>query len=347
MALGIEDRVREALVAEAEHLPTIDAVRAPVEPRHWFRRLGPLVAVASFGLVLSAGLIWALVARDLAAPVGVQAPSTTAPTVSSTTPDSTGPTTTEIASQELIRATVGEALLYYPKMIPADLFLCEEVINLPTQTLTLCDPGRPDDRKIRIRIVDAISVRPSGEAIPDHFGWRLDETPSVTTIYAPAAGTWLIEARSVGMLSSDVVEMLDSIPVFAERDALLPGSEPRLTLSDVPDDVLAGLVPDPAPTVVRERDDGAFIVFDTPTDARVTVHVGYGPHDALLEALAGLTRARLVPGPDRPVLVGATRNQTQAWWIQRGLLWSLLVDVPYDTASSIAIDMINEIDKLE
>ncbi|MDH3730771.1 MAG: hypothetical protein OES13_06580 [Acidimicrobiia bacterium] len=298
----------------------------------------------AFLVVLGAGIGSFVVLRNN--PI-VEEPSqgeSAATTVTTTTAQ------TAVETPELVSVALGEMLLYYPTGLPKDLALCEEVQNRPTYRVVACGSSADGaERRIEVGLRRSETLLGEGAPVEDRVGWRQREADTELVIEIPVAQTWGLQIRGQDVALETLVAVADSIPVIGDRERLIPPYELPLFLSEVDDADLESLFdPSRDVDVVRDAPGNAFVIVDSADDNRMSVHIGeHAQSTDLVTAVGELTRARLVDESPRPMLVGEIANdQTQVWWIQRGLLWSLTTGADPQYAVDQALALTAAFDRL-
>ncbi len=335
--MNTEQRIRESLRAEGERLPlATEFMASPNATRS--RRTGPLAALVALVAVLVIGAITALIAQgDGTEEVVVQ--STTSSLASVPT------TSTSVAGPSLVPVALGLDLLFYPGRVPADLSLCEEVNNPPSMSVTVCDGAN--------RTV-SVSVRPSefpeldGQPVEGHSEWRIVEEGGNVTLEVPIANTWRLRAEAKGLKSDEVVEIVESTRVVANRDALITDYEVVVPVAfeDLTDEQLRKITAGSInPTIVRSDQDGITITGETGDVGSFALFAGTASPADLLDVVSGLGSARLVTSTDRPMIAGSgivgddpSLWDSMVYWIQRGKMWTLFTQSDSDSATELAVE---------
>ncbi len=347
--MDIEQRVRNTLQAEGERLPTVATHMIPAVPEPKRRRT-LAVAVTAFLAVLGFGVIAvALLPESDRIDTG---------------PGASATTTTEIV-RPLRPVDIGEAVLYYPTLLPSDLDLCGEFVNPPTVRVVVCNAGSSPDRTLKIDVKGSYLPGPVGYAplpytVPGREGWTTTITDSGTIVNIPVSEAWHLRVEATGMKLEEIVAIMDSVPIINNRKAVsrVVTPEKRIKLADVDDATLRSLVAEEEFVKVYNTNGfQALIVIDNATDRRVLISINpvvpfysgefaLGEPSVLVDAVGQGGNARLVEGVDRPVLIGEADGETQLTWVQGDLLWMFNVAQDPDDATRRAIALIDQIQRI-
>ena len=308
------------------------------------RRLGPFAVVVALAIAIVAiGLVWLLSDFD----DGTAMQGGTEGTAAPTTGDGTVPVST-IPRVTLVAFSPDPALLYYPTMLTDGWDLCRQLEDV-SQGDRFCDPDDEEAGWVQVALKDTGTVRSDrGVATGDPHGGRWLDAVDQRAVAYPA-GQFLVLVVSTaedGLVPDDLLAVAGSIPLVANRSALYGTYEVPLDFAAVTDEQLAGLVAsiDSDPRVVANR-NGA--------DAQVFMETGslllfYGDGFTTPDFGPGLPLPRLIEG-DRPVVVGESQSRGRglAVWDQRGFGWRLETNGTADTATELALDIIERIAGLE
>lgn len=341
----IEQRVRATLRAEGENLPTVATRMIPTVPPPTKSRT-PAVA-AAFLVVLGLGAIAAALLLNSAGDDAVVTATTSVDMVRPLSP-----------------VQIGEALLYYPTLLPSDLDLCGESINAPNMRVIVCNGGSSPDRTLRIDIKSSYPQGPWGYAplrdpVPDRRGWTAATGPK-TIVNIPVSDLWFLRVEASGMSLGEIVAIMDSLPIISNREALIGPDifERRIKLVDIDEATLRSLVAsEQFVKVCQMNPDQALIVIDNATDWRALISINpaepfdseeitLGEPSVLVDLAGQLGSARLVEGVDRPVLVGRIDGETQLAWVQGDLLWTFAVAQNPTDATARVIALMEQIQRI-
>jgi hypothetical protein len=300
------------------------------------------VAVALAAAIVAIGLVWVLSDSDdgTATQGGTDGAAPT--TGGGTVPVSTIPRVT------LVAFSPDPALLYYPMMLPDGWDICRQLEDV-SQGDRFCDPDDEEAGWVQVALKDTGTVRSDrGGATGDPHGGRWLDAVDQRAVAYPA-GQFLVLVVSTdedGLVPDDLLAVAGSIPLVANHSALYGTYEVPLDFEAVTDEQLAELVAsiDSDPRVVANR-NGA--------DAQVFMETGslllfYGDGFTTPDFGPNLPLPRLIEG-DRPVVVGESpsRGRGFAVWDQRGFGWRLETNGTADTATELALDIIDRIAGLE
>jgi len=306
------------------------------------RRRGPVVATVMLVVVVIVSIVRLVSDSD-----GGTSPQGEANTVTSTTASGTAPVST-ISALTLVEFSPDQALLYYPTMLPDGWDLCRQLDDV-SQGDRFCDPDAADSIWLQVALKDAGTIRSERSvATGDPHGGRWLDAADQRTIIYPAGQFLALVVSTVedGLAPEHLLAVADSIPLVADREALYGTYEVPLDLAIITDEQLASLVAsvDSDPRVVANR-NGA--------DAQVFMETGslllfYGDGFTTPDFGPSLPLPRLIEA-DRPVVVGESpsRGRGFAVWDQRGYGWRLETNGTADTATDLALDIIERIASLE
>ncbi|MEA2001324.1 MAG: hypothetical protein U9N84_05495 [Actinomycetota bacterium] len=330
--MRLEDRIRSTLEAEAErveHAPQ----PVPAAPPLLRWQQGPLLALGVFFAVVAVGsVLFLLRSTPVSPPVAATPP-----------PVETVPPTTAVSpgAETLAAAGLDSAVLYYPTILPAGWALCEEVINPPVARVSFCDPGAGENR-ITLDVLDASSPSSSDdEPVPGAIGWTMSGDRDELTVHVPVAVSWRLRAHSSGLDLDNVVAILKSVPAIGNRGSLIPTYETPMVVENFSETQLRELfAPEESVQVTRQQDgsfQSVFVIARSDQPDRMSLHAGRATNTDLIDLLGGLPGSQLVTAAERPMVIGGSGETVQAFWIQRGLLWSLTTRVDAELAQSTAL----------
>ncbi len=342
----IEQRVRATLHAEGEGLPTVATRMIPaVPPPTKSRTLA--VVVTAFLVVLG---LSAIAAALLPSSEGDDAAVTATISVDIVRP--------------LSPVQIGEALLYYPTLLPSDLDLCSELVDPRTMRVIVCNGTSTPERTLKIDVKRSYPRGPAGYAplndpVPDRRGWTTT-AGARTIVNIPVSDVWYLRVDASGMKLEEIVGIMDSLPIIKNRDMLIGSVAPekRIVLKDVDAATLRSLVASEQDVIVYNTNpDQALIVIDNTTAWRALISINpvepldseeltLGEPSVLVDLAGQLEYTRLAEGVDRPVLVGEIDGETQLAWVQGNLLWTFAVVQNPTDATARVIALMDQIQRI-
>lgn len=248
------------------------------------------------------------------------------------------------AGSGVVPVSLGLDLLVYSTVLPADLSLCQEVDNPPSMSVTECNDFERS-LTVSVRLTEFPEI--DGEPVGQNLGWRIVAEGAEVTVEAPVASTWRLRIHANGLTVDEVLGVVESVPVLANRNEFVSDYEIPIAFEDLTDEQLRSIaVGSSDPRVVRSSDNSVTLVGETAEAGGFTLYSGTAQPTDLLNVVSGLGSAQLVAIAERPMIIGSSIGGPAVYWIQRGKIWALLTQSNRDSAAQFAIEASGAIEVL-
>ncbi len=236
-------------------------------------------------------------------------------------------------------------LVYWPTVAPAGWEVCRQFEDA-SRGDQICEPDADGFIGISLTLDTPVEGRPPGP-LP---GSSLLSNGDMLVLSMPINDVgYVLNVTSQGLSTSDLTSVAASIPLVGTRRDFAPVEEPILDVASLSDDDVASMLPGEmsAPTVVRDR--RSFNVFGDSMTLTVTDEHWLPQRTPLtvLDRLPRIPLPRLIPGADRPVVIGESASGwSYATWDQGGYSWFLEGRGSADEMRRRALDAIASIASL-
>ncbi len=225
-----------------------------------------------------------------------------------------------------------EGRIYYPRLLPVGLYLCEQQLGRPTLGNRFCSDD-DEDLWVEVAIRIVVGSPPSGRPIETLSDAVMVTEGNPIEIRVAVSDEFSLIVTASGLSADQVVAIAQSIPVVGDKPAILGKDE--LPIAELDAAFIAELL-DHTPDDVYVDQSGSYLIAKTPQGDGLWADPISGV--PIWDLIVGTIDATLDTSGPRMMVYGTREgdNVRLILWFQRGRLWQLTGNDDYEVMLQLA-----------